>query len=464
MRKLCFFIALISLLALSNSLPHFIFDGIESYHQCIEEIDKISFTIYGSLTGEINQEKMFVKNYLIEDMGEFKCSLLNNEETENEKRTHKITCSIIGSFPIKGYILDEPEVFGFDFNDENGKTTWPEQIEKKIFLIGECGEKKELDFEPLLFGTADDFVSPIKKVRKVIVNKALKSLPARSSVKKEDMKYQMKLAKNKFDLSQVETAYMIYKWEAENIQYDCYTYYHDYKHIDYTEDGAYTKGKGVCNSYSKLFQSFGTYLGLDVAFIVGYSKGVGYVQGKIPQSTNHAWNAVKIGTSYYLLDVTWGSGSCNGDKYSPKLRDSYFCSNPYGFIRSHLPTEQKWQLISPTVTIQQFAEMMNLSPEFFDLGFKSVSPDKAGEISSTGKFNVKVTYKSKVNLLLNPYYINNGKQEIKWDACKANYQSTYVDINCNFSTSGKYKLNVWSDVNNVRTFLFSYDINCTKKN
>ena len=121
MRKLCFFIALISLIALSNSLPHFIFDGIESYHQCIEEIDKISFTIYGSLTGEINQEKMFVKNYLIEDMGEFKCSLLNNEETENEKRTHKIMCSIIGSFPIKGYILNEPEVFGFDFNDENGK-------------------------------------------------------------------------------------------------------------------------------------------------------------------------------------------------------------------------------------------------------------------------------------------------------------------------------------------------------
>jgi hypothetical protein len=38
--------------------------------------------------------------------------LLNNENSENEKRTHKIVCSIIGSFPIKGYILDEPEVSG----------------------------------------------------------------------------------------------------------------------------------------------------------------------------------------------------------------------------------------------------------------------------------------------------------------------------------------------------------------
>ena len=457
-----FFMILISLLSLSNSLPHFIFDGIESYHQCIEEIDKISFTIYGSLSEELNPEKMMVSNYLIEDMGEFKCSLLNNENSENEKRTHKIVCSIIGSFPIKGYILDEPEVSGFDFNDEKGESTWPKVIEKKIFLIGECGEKKELDFEPLLFGAADDFVSPIKNVRKIIVDKALKSLPARTSVKKDDMKYQMKLAKNKFSLSPVETAYMVYKWEAENIAYDCYTYYHDYKNLDYTEDGAYTKGKGVCNSYSKIFENFGKYLGLEVAFIVGYSKGVGYVQGKIPQSTNHAWNAVKIGTSYYLLDVTWGSGSCNGDKFSKKLRDSYFCANPYGFIRSHLPPDQKWQLISPTITIEQFAKMKNLPPEFFDLGFKTISPDKEEEISSTGTFNVKLTYKSKVDLLLNPYYINNGKQEIKWDACKATYQSTSVTIACNFSSIGKYKLNVWAVVNGSNTFLFSYDINRKK--
>jgi hypothetical protein len=288
-------------------------------------------TIFDRLEGIIDKKKTNKKLSIIG---------INNENSENEKRTHKIVCSIIGSFPIKGYILDEPEVSGFDFNDEKGESTWPKVIEKKIFLIGECGEKKELDFEPLFFGAADDFVSPIKNVRKVIVNKALKSLPARTSVKKDDMKYQMKLAKNKFSLSPVETAYMLYKWEAENIAYDCYNYYHNTKNLDYTEDGAYTKGKGVCNSYSKIFESFGKYLGLEVAFIVGYTKGASYVQGKIPQSTNHAWNAVKIGTSYYLLDATWGSGSCNGDKFSKKLRDSYFCANPYGFIRSHLPPEK----------------------------------------------------------------------------------------------------------------------------
>ena len=454
--------SLICLLSFSNSLPHFIFDGIQSYHECIEELDKISFTIYGSLSEDINPEKMIVPNYYIEDMGEFKCSLLNNEDKENEKRTHKIVCIIVGSFLVKGYILDEPKVIGFDFNDENGQTTWPKEYERKIFLIGECGEKKELDNEPIFLGTADDFVSPIKNVRMPIISKALKNLPARTAVSKDEMKYQMKLTKNKFELSQVETAYMLYRWEAENIQYDCYNYYKNPKNLDYSENGAYTNGKGVCNSFARLFESFGKYLGLDVAFIVGYSKGASYVQGKIPQSTNHAWNAVKIGNSYYLLDVTWGAGSCSSDgTFNKKLRDSYFCSNPYGFIRSHLPPDQKWQLVSPTITLQEFVDMLDISPEFFDLGFKSVTPDKAGEIATKGKFTSRLTYKSKINLLLNLYYINNGKQEIRWDICSANFQSTYVDITCNLRQVGKYKFNIWADINGVRTFLFAYNLNYT---
>ena len=71
----------------SNSFPHFIFDGLESFHESLGETDKISFIIYGSLSEQINPEKMYIKDYLIEDIGEFQCSLLNNEETENEKKS-----------------------------------------------------------------------------------------------------------------------------------------------------------------------------------------------------------------------------------------------------------------------------------------------------------------------------------------------------------------------------------------
>ena len=461
MKNLYFFLALLTIIPFSNSLPHFIYDGIESYHQCIEEIDKITFTIYGSLSEEINPKTMRIPNYLIEDFCEFQCSLLKNEETDDLKRTHKIECHIIGSFPIKGYIIDEPKVIGFDFNDEKGETTWPEEYEKKIIIIGECGERKEINNEPILLGSASDFVSPIKNVRKATVDQALKSLPSRTTLTKEKMIDRMVSAKNRFSLSQVETAYMIYKWEAQNIAYDCYTYYHDYSHIDYTVDGTYNKGKGVCAGYSNLFATFAKGLGLEVVTISGYAKGVSYVQGKIPKSTNHAWNAVKIGSSYYLLDVTWGSGSCNGDKYTAKMRDSYFCANPYAFIRTHLPPEHKWQMISPTITIQQFVDMMTLQPEFFDLGFITISPDKVGTINSNRHFTARLTYQSKVELLLNPYYVNNGKKEIDYYACKANYQSKSVEISCSFKQLGKIGFLVFAKVGNSYTHLFTYDINCS---
>jgi len=460
-----YFIILISLLSLSNSLPHFIFDGIESYHQCIEEIDKISFTIYGSLSEEINPEKMMVSNYLIEDMGEFKCSLLNNENSENEKRTHKIVCSIIGSFPIKGYILDEPEVSGFDFNDEKGESTWPKVIEKKIFLIGECGEKKELDFEPLLFGAADNFVSPIKNVRKVIVNKALKSLPARTSVKKDDMKYQMKLAKNKFSLSPVETAYMLYKWEAENIVYDCYNFNHDRNKIDYSEDGTYNAGKGVCDGYAKIFLAMCTSLGLEAARVVGYSKSGDFYPGYMPSRADHAWNAVKIGGNYYVLDVTWGSGSCNGDSYVKSLKDSYFCSNPDAFIRTHLPVEQKWQLVSPTITLEQFVNLLNIGMDFYENGFKTVTPD-AISFTSTQKFTVEFTHDSETRktFLYHLYLLQSNTFVEQPNSCWIDRQDESSTMTCFTNKKGTYKLQIFGGPSGLQSYpmLLEYDIESTK--
>ena len=92
-------LSLISLLSFSNSLPHFSYDGLESFHDCSGETEKISFTIYGSLSEELNPRKMFIKEYIIDDMGEFQCSLKENEDQDNEKRTHKITCTIF-PFPF----------------------------------------------------------------------------------------------------------------------------------------------------------------------------------------------------------------------------------------------------------------------------------------------------------------------------------------------------------------------------
>ena len=83
-------------------------------------------------------------------------------------------------------------------------------------------------------------------------------------------------------------------------------------------------------------------LGLEVAVISGYSKGASYELGSMPKKTDHAWNAVKIDSVYYLVDSTWGAGFCTEDTFTKKSNDFFFCTNPKYFIRSHFPVFNQW--------------------------------------------------------------------------------------------------------------------------
>ena len=174
----------------------------------------------------------------------------------------------------------------------------------------------------------------------------------------------MVAAKAQYFLSEAECAYLVYKWLAENIEYDCYALHHG--GIDYSEEGTYNKGKGVCAGYSKIFEKMCDSLLLDSYYVIGYSKGSGFTPGVIPKKTDHAWNSVKIGSSYYLVDSTWGSGSCDGDIYTANFNDFFFCTNPEAFIRTHLPEEKQWQLISPTITLETFVKTLGLFATFYE--------------------------------------------------------------------------------------------------
>ena len=128
-------------------------------------------------------------------------------------------------------------------------------------MIGECGERVELDKETLFLEKTEKsgllagaaYEDPVKTIRKDIVDKALKALPARSKTTKEVMMKRMKSVRTLYSLSDIEAAYMVYKWEYENLQYDCYHYNHDRDLIDFTEDGTYKSGVGVCNGFAYLY-------------------------------------------------------------------------------------------------------------------------------------------------------------------------------------------------------------------
>ena len=442
MKKELIFLTLISIISLSLSkpLPHFIYDGIESYRECLGEKDIITFSILGTLSEELDLNTMKVDDYFLEDMGYFKCFLQENEDQSNIKRKHKIFCQIEGVFERKGYILYEPKVSGFDFNNEYGESSWPEQPEKKSFLIGNCGEKVELNNEPVLMGPGA-YSNPLLKVRKGVVEQALTKLPKRSAVDEANMCAAMKKIKTAYGLKDAETAYLVYRWLNENIVYDCYAFVHG--GVDHSEKGTYNTGKGVCSGIALIFKTMCLSLGLDSEYVAGYTRNK-IIPGQPVTKTDHAWNSVKIDGSYYLVEATWGSGTCDGDKYVKRPTDFYFCTNPQFVIRDHYPADQKWQLISPTITLQTFANMAKLTHTFYEIGFLTISPDKSA-VGSKKAFAIDLTYDKtkKVSLLTHLYYLQGGTFKEQPNACFDTKDNGIAKITCITNYKGEYKLAIF---------------------
>ena len=93
----------------------------------------------------------------------------------------------------------------------------------------------------------------------------------------------MKNAKKSYSLSQVETAFLVYKWISQNINYDCYAYYHGEVPV-FSPKETYEVGKTVCAGYSLLFEYMGDNLDIETHYVTGYAKGVSWVDGKITTS------------------------------------------------------------------------------------------------------------------------------------------------------------------------------------
>lgn len=84
------------------------------------------------------------------------------------------------------------------------------------------------------------------------------------------------------------------------------------------------KGKrGICQDYSKLYKAMCDATGLECVIVTGdardFFKPYRHIHDNPP-----AWNAVKIGGQWQLLDVTWGPGYLHIDKFTRKLATGYF--------------------------------------------------------------------------------------------------------------------------------------------
>ncbi|RZJ68849.1 MAG: transglutaminase, partial [Flavobacterium sp.] len=190
-----------------------------------------------------------------------------------------------------------------------------------------------------------------------------------------------------------EKARAIFTWLATNVKYDLGAYNSNERPVAYSyssqeekiakqkkfKDDLATKTlksrKGVCQGYATLFEVLADKIGLESVMIPGSSKSHPTHIGKLPTSSDHAWNAVKIDGNWKLVDATWGAGTVVGAKpeFVFKFNDAYFFSDPEQFYLNHYPDDKQWLMTSRTP--EQFANLPLYYGSYLQDGYKFESPD-----------------------------------------------------------------------------------------
>lgn len=100
------------------------------------------------------------------------------------------------------------------------------------------------------------------------------------------------LKKIRFTSSRKTNVWRIYDYVAHHVSYD-----YKMAPLSYTGYGAAIKHKAVCYGYAQMFYTMCRDKGIPCRIISGQTAG-GY----------HAWNIVKIGSKWYICDVTFDDG------------------------------------------------------------------------------------------------------------------------------------------------------------
>jgi hypothetical protein len=236
----------------------------------------------------------------------------------------------------------------------------------------------------------------------------------------------------------------IHDWICDNIAYDADLYFtgritaQDYVSV-------LKKKQAVCSGYTNLFNQMCKLANIESIGINGYSKGFGYT-GKIGNNTDHAWNAVHIGTKWYLIDVTWDAGSLDQKTYIKEYSTEWLFLDSRPFLYSHLPEEGAYQYYAPVLTAGDFMREPYITGMFFQYGL-SLKTDKPEYHNATdGAFAFDIGL-SNTNVSVSSRVRTPGQQDIN-AASWANRKGTVLTAEFDVPDANEYKGHIFARYNN----------------
>ena len=407
-----------------------------------EEIKNLKKNLRKQKTEKKNRNKKSVK---IKDNKNLtsKENEINRSKTDNKKRKKSANSDSQNGDESENNTKDKKE------EEEGGK--------KKVLKTFKHSYTKQIS------KNTEKINEILKQIRHSKIDKILSEAPLRTKITLEGLTNFFK--KDSKKLSEVEKAWLIYKWVTENIEYDyeginAYTY-------DVSEEATFNRGKTISSGLALLYKKICENLNLNVEIVEGFAKEYSFnISESSEDSEKHDWNAIQIEKEWYLIDPTWGSGYIQDQNFIKQFNPYFFFTPPQEFVRGHLPFKSKWQLLpqSKKVSQQTFMAFAPLKNEFFSLGFSSIDPDYTfNDVKEKGKFdlyfekykdtnhqNIKV--KGKLYLAEDETKlkeIKNSILEIKKEDC--------IEVNYLISKKGNYKLKLFGNDGSKK----EYDELCT---
>lgn len=144
---------------------------------------------------------------------------------------------------------------------------------------------------------------------------------------------------------------------------------------------------GVCAGYANLLAAMGKAASEEIIVVVGDARSP---DGKELTGGGHAWNAAKIQGQWYLIDVTWDSGTVSRETgFTKRYSAEYLLPPPRAMALDHIPRDAQWQLLSRPLTQGDFLRQPMLRPAFFAEGLELLSPQR-GQNEAKGKASIMV--------------------------------------------------------------------------
>ncbi|MEM6328426.1 MAG: transglutaminase domain-containing protein [Bacteroidota bacterium] len=149
--------------------------------------------------------------------------------------------------------------------------------------------------------------------------------------------------------TEADRARAAFRWVAGHIAYDSASLVPGQRKQQ-SADSTLARRNGVCEGYARLLIALLGRMDIEARYISGW--GLSTDDAAISPDGLHAWVAARLDGAWVLMDPTWAAGGVSGGRFFPRFRGEWFASPPDWFARRHIPTDERWQLLSRPLSLQ----------------------------------------------------------------------------------------------------------------